>query len=102
MNTYYFGRLQRDDPRSAAQLFWADQRGDGTHVNISGAGVTRMRRVQRQAQKFLEWLSQPEAQAMFAGVDLEYPAIARGQGRSAQVAAWGEFKPSPLNVAQCR
>ncbi len=98
VNTYYFGRLQRDEPNIPLQLFWADQRGEGTHVNISGAGVTTNAPRAAQAQKFLEWLSQPEAQAMFAAVDLEYPASPAASAVE-QVVRWGEFKPNPLNVA---
>ncbi len=98
VNTYYFGRLQRDDPNIPIRLFWADQRSDGTHVNISGAGITTNAPRAAQAQKFLEWLSQPEAQAMFAGIDLEYPASPAARAVE-QVVAWGEFKPSQLNVA---
>jgi len=98
VNTYYFGRLERDDPQLPLRLFWADQHGNGTHINISGAGVTKYAPRARDAQKFIEWLSQPEAQARFAGLDLEYPASPTAKAAD-QVAAWGEFKPSPLNVA---
>lgn len=99
VNTYYFGRLQRDDPNLPLKLFWPDQNGQGTHVNISGAGVTAHAPRAEQAQKFLEWLSQPQAQALFASLDLEYPA-SPGAKAVDQVAGWGEFKQSPLNVAQ--
>lgn len=98
VNTYYFGRLQRDEPNVPIKLFWADQSGDGTHVNISGAGVTAHTRNADRSLKFLEWLSQPESQAMIAGVDLEYPASPKKEP-DAVVASWGTFKPSPLNVA---
>lgn len=97
VNTYYFGRLQRDNPALPLKLFWADQQGDGTHVNISGAGVTMHAPRADKALRFLEWLSQPQAQDMFAGVDLEYPASPAAKA-VAQVVSWGEFKPSPLNV----
>ena len=97
VNTYYFGRLQRDQPALPLKLFWADQGGAGTHVNISGAGVTTNAPRAAQAQKFLEWLSQPEAQAMIASIDLEYPAAPAAKAVE-QVVTWGEFKPSPLNV----
>jgi iron(III) transport system substrate-binding protein len=98
VNTYYFGRLQRDEPNIPIKLFWADQSGDGTHVNISGAGVTAHTRNADKSLKFLEWLSQPESQAMIAGVDLEYPASPNKEP-DALVATWGTFKPRPLNVA---
>lgn len=98
VNTYYFGRLQRDQPRIPLKLFWADQQTAGTHVNITGAGVTAHAPRAEAARKFLEWLSQPDAQAMVAAIDLEYP-VSSAAPADPQVAAWGEFKPSPLNVA---
>ncbi len=99
VNTYYFGRLEQDNPKLPLKLFWADQDGAGTHINISGAGVTRNAPRAKDAQKFIEWMSQPEAQARFAGVDLEYPASPAAKP-APQVAAWGEFKPSPINVTR--
>lgn len=99
VNTYYFGRLQRDDANIPLKLFWADQSGDGTHVNISGAGVTAHAPNADKSLKFLEWLSQPESQAMIAGVDLEYPASPTKE-LDALVKSWGTFKASPFNVAQ--
>lgn len=98
VNTYYFGRLQRDQPNIPLKLFWADQQGDGAHVNITGAGVTMNAPRAAAAKKLLEWLSQPDAQAMVAGINLEYPALPTVKA-DPQVAAWGEFKPSALNVA---
>jgi len=98
VNTYYFGRLQRDEPNLPLKLFWADQHGDGAHVNITGAGITTNAPRADRAREFLEWLSQPAAQAMIAGIDLEYPASSAVKA-DPRVAAWGEFKASPLNVA---
>ena len=99
VNTYYFGRLLRDKPTLPVKLFWPDQQGTGVHVNISGAGVTRYSRHAAAAQKLLEWLSQPEAQAMFAGENMEYPANPAVKADPA-VQAWGEFKHSESNIAQ--
>lgn len=99
VNTYYFGRLLRDKPTLPIKLFWADQAGQGVHVNISGAGVTTHAPHQAAAQKFLEWLSMPEAQALFAGLNLEYPANPAVSADPA-VLAWGKFKPSGLNIAK--
>ncbi len=99
VNTYYYGRLLRDQPDLPVKLFWADQAGQGVHVNISGAGVTAHAPRAEAAKKFLEWLSQPEAQSLFAGLNLEYPASPAVKADPI-VLAWGEFKPSPMNVAQ--
>ena len=99
VNTYYFGRLLRDQPDLPIRLFWADQAGQGVHVNISGAGVAAHSPRAAAATKFMEWLSQPEAQSLFAGLNLEYPASPAVKADPI-VLAWGEFKASPMNVAQ--
>jgi iron(III) transport system substrate-binding protein len=99
VNTYYFGRLQRDKPDQPIRLFWAQLAGAGVHVNISGAGVTTSAPHASEAQKFLEWLSQAEAQAMFAAANLEYPASPKVPA-DPRVVAWGTFSASPLNVAK--
>jgi len=98
VNTYYFGRLLRDKPQLPIRLYWADQATNGVHVNVSGAGVTAHAPRAAQARKFLEWLSQPEAQKLFAGLNLEYPA-SPDVPADPKVVAWGDFKASPLNVA---
>ena len=99
VNTYYFGRLLRDQPTIPVKIFWADQQGSGVHVNVSGAGVTKHASHPEAAQKFLEWLSQPESQAMFAGLNLEYPANP-SVNADPIVLAWGEFKSNPINLAK--
>jgi iron(III) transport system substrate-binding protein len=99
VNTYYYGRLLREKPDLPLKLFWADQAQHGVHVNVAGAGVTSHARLEEKARQFLEWLSQPEAQHMFAALNLEYPASPAVQANP-QVTAWGEYKASPLNVAQ--
>jgi len=63
----------RDKPDFPVGRFWADQGAGGTHVNISGAGVTQHSRNAAAATRFLEWLSSGEAQAHFAAVNMEYP-----------------------------
>lgn len=99
VNTYYFGRLQRDKGELPLKLFWAQLGDGGVHVNISGAGVTSAAPHAEQAQKFVEWLSQPEAQALFASANLEYPA-SPAVAADPRVAAWGTFRASELNVAK--
>ncbi|WP_461535632.1 extracellular solute-binding protein [Spongorhabdus nitratireducens] len=98
VNTYYFGRLQKKNPDTNLKLFWANQDSSGVHVNVSGAGVTRHAKHPEAAQKFLEWLSTPEAQSVFADENMEYaanPAVKPSQ----QVADWGNFRQDDLNVS---
>jgi iron(III) transport system substrate-binding protein len=78
--------------------FWANQQGSGTHVNISGAGVTAHAKHRAEAVKLLEFLSSPEAQQLFADANFEYPANPQA-GVSPVIARWGRFKQDDTNVA---
>ena len=73
VNTYYFGRLQKEDPDTKLALFWPNQEGSGVHINVSGAGVTAYAKHPEAARKLLEWLSSEEAQGDFAALNMEYP-----------------------------
>ena len=100
VNTYYFGRLQKQNPDLKVKLFWPNQNDRGVHVNLSGAGVTKYAPHPEAAQALLEWMSGSEAQGLFASLNQEYPANPAIKP-SAEVAAWGEFKADsiPLEVA---
>lgn len=99
VNTYYLGRLLKGDPDLQVKLFWADQDGAGTHVNVSGAGITKHAPNAAAATRLLEWLSTPEAQELFAGVNLEFPANPEVPSDPV-VSAWGPFKPDVINVSE--
>ena len=100
VNTYYFGRLKRSQPELPVALFWPDQADGqaGVHVNVSGAGVTRHAKNPAAAKRFLEWLSAGEAQAMFASLNMEFPANPSVPA-DPEVVAWGEFRASTIDVA---
>ena len=99
INTYYFGRLMRKKPDLPLALFWPNQKDRGTHVNISGAGVTRYAKHEEGAVKLLEWLSMEEAQNLFADINLEYPVNPRVKPHPT-VAAWGDFKQHLINISK--
>jgi iron(III) transport system substrate-binding protein len=96
-NSYYIGRLQNEQKDFPVQIFWADQAGKGTHVNISGGGVTKRAKNRAEAVRFLEWLASPAIQQRFAAVNFEFPANA-GVDPLPEVKAWGAFKPNSVNV----
>ncbi len=96
-NSYYLGRLQHETPGLPVQIFWADQKGRGTHVNISGGGVTAHAKNRAEAIRFLEWLASPDIQKRFAAVNFEFPANA-GVDPLPEVKAWGSFQPNLVNV----
>lgn len=97
-NTYYFGRLLDKKPNVNVKVFFADQTGKGTHVNVSGAGVVKHSDNAAEAQKFIEWLSGSEAQNLFADLNNEYPANPR-ISPDPKVAKWGNFKHDFINVS---
>jgi iron(III) transport system substrate-binding protein len=99
VNSYYYGRILKQRPDFPVKLFWANQGAGGTHVNISGAGVTATSRNAAAATRFLEWLSAGDAQAHFAAVNMEYPANPAA-AVDPLVKSWGGFQPSLVNMIE--
>lgn len=99
VNTYYLGRLLVKEPEFPVGLFWANQNGSGTHVNVSGAGITKHAKNPAGAQKLIEYLSMEAAQGFYVDEDLEFPANPKVQPNSI-IKNWGPFKPNLLNVAK--
>jgi iron(III) transport system substrate-binding protein len=97
-NTYYLGRIVAKDAAFPVAAFWADQPAPGTHVNISGAGVTAHSKNRAAAIKLIEFLTSAEAQQMFADSNFEYPANPQA-GVNPVIAKWGKFKQDDTNVA---
>ena len=99
VNTYYLGRLIDQDQHFPVQLFWANQKAGGTHVNISGAGVTRYSKNEAQAIKLIEFLSSEAAQKIYSDQDLEYPVNPKVAPDSI-IKRWGDFQPNLINVVK--
>lgn len=103
-NTYYLAQLaksSRETDRKAAEIvkiYWPNQDTTGTHVNISGAGLTKSAPNKANAIKLIEFLSSDAAQKIYAEKVNEYP-IKPGVPAADIVASWGEFKADdlPLN-----
>lgn len=104
-NTYYLGNLsrsRRDEDRAIAErmaVLFPNQANRGTHVNISGAGVVRTAPNAQAARAFLEYMSGPRAQSVFADGNSEYPVVADVQP-NAFLRTLGDFKRDPLNAAR--
>lgn len=96
-NSYYYGRLLDEKPDFPVEIFWANQGTTGTHVNISGAGVTANSDNPDGALKLIEWLSSDEAQGIYASSDKEYP-VKEGIDESDMLRSWGTFKQDDINV----
>ncbi|WP_027468041.1 extracellular solute-binding protein [Deefgea rivuli] len=98
-NTYYFGRLVDKNPKFNAKIFWANQKAEGVHVNVSGAGVTRYAKNEAGAVKLMEWLSSNKAQNIYADKDMEFPVNPTVKPDQL-VASWGAFKPNVINMSK--
>ncbi len=81
VNSYYFYRLMKSDKQDDKDIVanlgvvYPDQNGDGTHINISGAGVLKNADNKIAAIKFLEYLTSTDAQKYFAEGNNEYPVV---------------------------
>jgi len=96
VNHYYYARELDEKPDLNVELFWASQDGAGTHVNVSGGGVVASSDASAQAQRLLEWLA-TDGQEEFVGDNHEYP-VNPAVEPDALVAAFGDFKPMPINA----
>jgi len=97
-NSYYLGRELADDPDFPVAPVWADQRGRGTHVNLSGFGVVRGTDDRAGAVRLLEFLARPSEQAVFARNNKEFPVDPQVEG-SPVIERLGDFKADPIDVA---
>lgn len=108
-NSYYWIRLARsetpEDKAAADQtvMVFPEQTRDGasgagTLVNISGGGVAANAPNRANAVRFLEYLSSPEAQAILAEANNEYPAV-QGAPVPEALKPYADFQASPLPVA---
>jgi len=102
-NTYYLaGMLTSKDgeQRAAAEkmgVFWPNQGGRGTHVNISGAALTVSAKNRDAAVRLLEYLVNDAAQQWYAETNGEYP-LRSDIPVNPTLAAWGDFKADDLNL----
>ena len=98
-NSYYFGKMLQDEEQihwaNAVELNFPNQANRGSHINVSGAVMTKYAPNQKQAQALLEFLSSDQAQALYAELNMEYPVKA-GIKPSKLVQSWGEFKADPI------
>jgi iron(III) transport system substrate-binding protein len=104
-NTYYLaGMLTDNDPqqrRIAEQVavFWPNQQGRGSHVNVSGAALIKASHNREAAVKLLEFLAGDAAQQWYAEVNGEYP-VRSGVKMSETLKGWGPFKADSLNLGR--
>ena len=104
VNNYYLaGMLDsgQEDEISAAmkvKLFWPGQEGYGTHVNISGAGVIKYAKNQKEAIELLEYLVTDKAQEWYSNVNYEYSINPKNKSTGV-LKKWGEFVSDDIDLS---
>ncbi|MDX4037127.1 Fe(3+) ABC transporter substrate-binding protein [Aliarcobacter skirrowii] len=104
VNSYYLGVMANSEDKIDAQIakelaiFFPAQETTGTHINISGASITKFSPNKDNAIKLIEYLTSIEAQGELAQGNYEYPVNPKVKP-AGTVASWGEFKEDtiPLN-----
>lgn len=107
VNTYYMGLLlnsTNDEERKVAQgagIFFPNQDDRGTHVNISGIGVTAASRNKQHAVQLIEFLLSDNSQEVLSRENYEYP-VSRTVEWPELLQQWGNFKQDtiPLDLLE--
>jgi iron(III) transport system substrate-binding protein len=103
-NTYYYAQMLygKDAAQKAAAskvgLFWPNQNNRGTHINVSGAGVTTSAKNKENAIKLLEYMVLDDAQRWYSTTNGEFP-VKSGIAASPELQSWGNFKRDPVNLS---
>ncbi|RBQ26420.1 MULTISPECIES: Fe(3+) ABC transporter substrate-binding protein [Arcobacteraceae] len=104
VNSYYLGVMANSGDKvdeeiaKEVKVFFPAQNTTGTHINISGASVTKFAPNKENAIKLIEFLTSVDAQGELAQGNYEYPVNPKVKPAGI-VASWGEFKEDtiPLN-----
>ncbi len=105
VNTYYIGKmLNSSNPEEvkvakSLGIFFPDQDGTGTHINVSGIGLTKHAKNKENAIKLVEFLSGAKAQEQFAEANFEYPANPSVEP-SDLLKSWGDFKKQNISLSR--
>ena len=104
-NSYYMGKMATNDKKpeqkkwaAAVDIIFPDQQGRGTHLNISAGAVTKSAKNRAGAVRLLEFLSDADAQKIYAEQNFEYP-VNPGAPLHPMVASWGRFKADTVHLA---
>ncbi|MDQ8032070.1 MAG: Fe(3+) ABC transporter substrate-binding protein [Bordetella sp.] len=108
-NAYYVGHMKNSEPGTDARKWgdaikvirptFANDKSQGTHVNVSGAAVAANAPHKANAVKLLEYLVSEPAQTLYAQANYEYP-IRQGVKLDPVVASFGPLKVDQLPVAE--
>ncbi len=103
VNTYYIGKLVNSSDEtekevgSKVAIFFPNQETTGTHVNVSGIGITKNAPHKENAMKLIEFLTSKKAQEEYAKANYEYPVNPEAE-ISELLKSWGQFKADEVSM----
>tara|TARA_B100000073_G_scaffold137955_2_gene113284 strand:+ start:106 stop:1059 length:954 start_codon:yes stop_codon:yes gene_type:complete len=103
INTYYLGLLANSKDKADREVakklkvFFPNQNGRGTHINVSGAAVTASSKNKKEAIRFLEFLTEKDSQKTFSESNYEYPLDYQNT-ESKILKDWGKFRADNLDL----
>lgn len=102
VNTYYLARLLSGDGGSEDKALLAKVKvvlPDPSHINVSGAGVTRHSRQPEAARRLLEFLASPAGGGVgYAQANHEYPLV--GSGSDPVLQSFGPLRGDGVPIEQ--
>ena len=103
INTYYLGLLANSSDKADREvaeklnIFFPNQNGRGTHINVSGVAVTKSSKNKKEAIRFIEFLTQEDNQRIFSEANYEYP-LDYNNSKSKIHLKWGTFKADNIDL----
>ncbi|PID61356.1 MAG: Fe(3+) ABC transporter substrate-binding protein [Gammaproteobacteria bacterium] len=105
VNSYYLALMLsskvKRERRAAKRIgvFWPDQDGRGTHVNVSGIALVKHARHKDNAVRLIEFLLGEQAQLWYANANFEYP-VTDVPHENRILSRWGDFKADPVSASR--
>ena len=105
VNSYYIGLLLSSSKQEelkagkAVSVFFPNQgeNESGTHINVSGIGLTKYSPNKENALRLIEYLTSKEAQKLYINTSFEYPVNPKVEPAEI-VKNWGEFRRDSLDL----
>ena len=105
VNSYYIGLLLSSSKQEelkagkAVSVFFPNQgeNESGTHINVSGIGLTKYSPNKENALKLIEYLTSKDAQKLYINTSFEYPVNPNVEPAEI-VKNWGEFRRDSLDL----
>jgi len=104
VNTYYVGKLLNSADEYEVEVgnqigvFFPNQETNGTHINISGAGLTKHGKNSEEAIMLIEFLTGEKAQSDYATANYEYP-VNENVEPSELLKSFGDFKAQEIDLS---